>query len=121
MVAAERWALLNLSRVFFFTHTPPTEIYPLSLHDALPISRQDPADLAAAPGDYDAQSRTSRALRRRSEEHTSELQSHVNVVCRLLLEKKKVISTQLHLCDSTFVITRVTARRPAPSSAVPTA
>src|SRR6266480_7952891 len=72
---------------FFFNDTATTEIYTLSLHDALPIFRAlDPRHLgvrvdfgAAAVG----------AARERSEEHTSELQSHVNLVCRLLLEKKK--------------------------------
>src|SRR5260370_16663233 len=66
-----------------------TEIYTLSLHDALPISgswargRPTPR-CAGAPRD-----RRRRRRRRRSEEHTSELQSHLNIVCRLLLEKKK--------------------------------
>src|SRR6266571_9487549 len=66
---------------FFFNDTATTEIYTLSLHDALPISLR--RHCAAAPA--------SRCPRRpwRSEEHTSELQSHVNLVCRLLLEKKK--------------------------------
>src|SRR6476661_10884226 len=68
---------------FFFNDTATTEIYTLSLHDALPISgrRSTPARL---PG---AEDRCRRAPR--SEEHTSELQSHLNLVCRLLLEKKK--------------------------------
>src|SRR6185369_18000036 len=70
---------------FFFNDTATTEIYTLSLHDALPISATSPicAPLfASSPRD-----RTS--IRTRSEEHTSELQSHLNLVCRLLLEKKK--------------------------------
>src|SRR5690349_24073571 len=86
---------------FFFNHTATTEIYTLSLHDALPISR-------AAPGSSAARSATARAKVRRargpgaardpkprprraprSEEHTSELQSRRDLVCRLLLEKKK--------------------------------
>src|SRR2546427_6080618 len=84
---------------FFFNDTATTEIYTLSLHDALPISverqaeeeggageRPRLADRAHADGDADA-------LRRRSEEHTSELQSQSNLVCRLLLEKKKKNST----------------------------
>src|SRR5574340_1763966 len=68
---------------FFFNDTATTEIYTLSLHDALPISRR-----------LDDR-RTRRAERRddahkeRSEEHTSELQSPKELVCRLLLEKKK--------------------------------
>src|SRR2546430_12809071 len=71
---------------FFFNDTATTEIYTLSLHDALPISARcrstacrSSAD--SAPSAYMATSR--------SEEHTSELQSQSNLVCRLLLEKKK--------------------------------
>src|SRR6478752_10304103 len=66
---------------FFFNDTATTEIYTLSLHDALPICRSLPCSRpwcppAAGPDD-------------RSEEHTSELQSRLHLVCRLLLEKKK--------------------------------
>src|SRR5436190_9715595 len=72
---------------FFFTTTPTTEIYTLSLHDALPIYPQAglPADatLTAGVGFFAAVLKTAR-----SEEHTSELQSHSDLVCRLLLEKK---------------------------------
>src|SRR5256885_9232780 len=70
---------------FFFNDTATTEIYTLSLHDALPICLDALAvGLAAHRGDHAA------ALGRigRSEEHTSELQSPCNLVCRLLLEKK---------------------------------
>src|SRR6267142_6996234 len=67
---------------FFFNDTATTEIYTLSLHDALPISRQG----STPPGSPAAQAHATPAPR--SEEHTSELQSHVNLVCRLLLEKK---------------------------------
>src|SRR6266571_5959469 len=83
---------------FFFNDTATTEIYTLSLHDALPIlglgfaSREDglarvqlarsKLDLFVGAPEY------------RSEEHTSELQSHVNLVCRLLLEKKKNIAPE---------------------------
>src|SRR5690606_41322448 len=89
---------------FLFNDTAPPEIYTLALHDALPIShpphdrpnrlkvvgdvgdtvdtshhnRYPPVDSACFGGKY----------RRRSEEHTSELQSRENLVCRLLLEKK---------------------------------
>src|SRR6266571_8778417 len=66
---------------FFFNDTATTEIYTLSLHDALPIS--------CAWCSTRARCYPIRCRRRRSEEHTSELQSHVNLVCRLLLEKKK--------------------------------
>src|ERR1019366_10531133 len=67
---------------FFFNDTATTEIYTLSLHDALPIC-QWRACRRRRPGHH--------AGRRgqRSEEHTSELQSLTNLVCRLLLEKKK--------------------------------
>src|SRR5438105_13464361 len=83
---------------FFFNDTATTEIYTLSLHDALPILRAVPlgpgqavparrrivsAPAAPAPG---------RVVR--SEEHTSELQSRVDLVCRLLLEKKKKKNTK---------------------------
>src|SRR5260221_3723607 len=81
---------------FFFNDTATTEIYTLSLHDALPISAGRGALAralsAAAPGrDRRACQRrhAGRALLPRSEEHTSELQSHSDLVCRLLLEKKK--------------------------------
>src|SRR2546430_15844506 len=82
---------------FFFNDTATTEIYTLSLHDALPISRGLEAaqrrlqpDRAAHPRARLGGSGPARELphRRRSEEHTSEL-SQSNLVCRLLLEKKK--------------------------------
>src|SRR5690242_20896507 len=72
---------------FFFDDTATTEIYTLSLHDALPISPLV-FRLALALSVWTSPSTASRLLPR-SEEHTSELQSHVNLVCRLLLEKKK--------------------------------
>src|SRR2546427_7639558 len=80
---------------FFFNDTATTEIYTLSLHDALPIStcprtgswaRASPRRAAARPGRRGLRSDRVGA---RSEEHTSELQSQSNLVCRLLLEKKK--------------------------------
>src|SRR6266853_6796929 len=69
---------------FFFNDTATTEIYTLSLHDALPIRgvRVDKRESPRLPGQRDSG-------RVRSEEHTSELQSQSNLVCRLLLEKKK--------------------------------
>src|SRR2546422_6393096 len=79
---------------FFFNDTATTEIYTLSLHDALPILGGRERD-GAAPGErFQDRSRERSALRRvgaapRSEEHTSELQSRLHLVCRLLLEKKK--------------------------------
>src|SRR5207237_10829146 len=94
---------VHSSFFFFFNDPATTELYTLSLHDALPIfvrvaadrrggedhvrrfpaaARGSPArSIGGAHGAVDGQ--------RRSEEHTSELQSHLNLVCRLLLEKKK--------------------------------
>src|SRR5256886_6122314 len=102
---------------FFFNDPAPTEIYPLPLHAALPISefrlvtaathsrtpaaqRMIPRSVEPPPAltqsirishrNHPQPSRdTARKARRRSEEHTSELQSQSNLVCRLLLEKKK--------------------------------
>src|SRR5690242_21148069 len=85
---------------FFFTNTPPTTIYTLSLHDALPICDGGlRTALVRRRRGHEGPQRQLRLppllrrhevrLPRRSEEHTSELQSHVNLVCRLLLEKKK--------------------------------
>src|SRR5580700_12131149 len=70
---------------FFFNDTATTEIYTLSLHDALPIR---PSTGPVSPSGSPACSICST----RSEEHTSELQSRRDLVCRLLLEKKKKIS-----------------------------
>src|SRR5438552_13654810 len=76
---------------FSFNDTPTTEIYTLSLHDALPISER-----RTAPRNPRRTARRRGAPRRRavrrSEEHTSELQSPDHLVCRLLLEKKKTRS-----------------------------
>src|SRR2546427_2306092 len=69
---------------FFFNDTATTEIYTLSLHDALPISH---AGLRSPPAWRDGG--FADEFCGRSEEHTSELQSQSNLVCRLLLEKKK--------------------------------
>src|SRR5207248_11412103 len=95
----------SLSHFFFFTDTSTTEIYTLSLHDALPIlcpgSECRKADQKTHyPGQWLAQenlgpsglgreSHQEHLLGFRSEEHTSELQSPYDLVCRLLLEKKK--------------------------------
>src|SRR5260370_22900883 len=101
------FALLHhcgMSTFFFFNDTATTEIYTLSLHDALPIciAIDDGRDAGGRrhPGrDHQGGARAIVRERRlgghvpggaaRSEEHTSELQSHLNLVCRLLLEKKK--------------------------------
>src|SRR2546429_1664746 len=71
---------------FFFNDTATTEIYTLSLHDALPISIRCPVASGRRPTGFCE--KLSRG-RTRSEEHTSELQSRLHLVCRLLLEKKK--------------------------------
>src|SRR2546429_4486822 len=83
---------------FFFNDTATTEIYTLSLHDALPISYERRIQLLALgagfPGSLVAlillwTGNSSSGTAWRSEEHTSELQSRLHLVCRLLLEKKK--------------------------------
>src|SRR3712207_6878600 len=84
--------------IFFFNDTATTEIYTLSLHDALPISGHTEATyeeiIRAAEVGLSQGTHLYNAMRplahRRSEEHTSELQSRQYLVCRLLLEKKKV-------------------------------
>src|SRR5205823_11459605 len=85
----------SVPSLFFFTDTAPPDIYTLSLHDALPISPEPLPGLQAGPYEF---SLTRVSLppgmpggseTRRSEEHTSELQSLAYLVCRLLLEKKK--------------------------------
>src|SRR2546425_9480185 len=94
---------MNSSFCFFFNDTATTEIYTLSLHDALPISSS--SVVAQHEGDRRGKRDAHGAPRRqhlvmprvadvhlehqRSEEHTSELQSLAYLVCRLLLEKKK--------------------------------
>src|SRR3712207_9405466 len=90
--------------LFFFNDTATTEIYTLSLHDALPISAQANAQPEIYERDFDEFWETEGRERvswfepfhtllewepPRSEEHTSELQSRQYLVCRLLLEKKK--------------------------------
>src|SRR2546430_7357655 len=99
---------MNCKIVFFFNDTATTEIYTLSLHDALPISKRCPAgrrtrktasgsriccstDCFAGVSCRRGPPGNSATARNRSEEHTSELQSQSNLVCRLLLEKKKYI------------------------------
>src|SRR2546429_8078677 len=95
--------VLSLFIFFFFNDTATTEIYTLSLHDALPICKTASfrSGWAAGPCRTSRWSRpgSSASWNWRSEEHTSELQSRLHLVCRLLLEKKK---------QSTFVKTFVT-------------
>src|SRR2546429_5403314 len=94
-----------MSYIFFFNDTATTEIYTLSLHDALPICRDGTSRLYTLPLDdidpsakrlwqvvrdqFASSPAASDDGRRRSEEHTSELQSRLHLVCRLLREKKK--------------------------------
>src|SRR2546426_3694056 len=101
---------MDLQKFFFFNDTAPTEISTLPLHDALPIPSTSPPPASASrwlrpwcgagiawrrpapprlPSPRRAWQRSSSWLSPRSEEHTSELQSPCNLVCRLLLEKKK--------------------------------
>src|SRR3712207_9553626 len=98
---------VSIDVVFFFNDTATTEIYTLSLHDALPIFGDDPLGYAGmtvrkvwrmwSSGVGEAMSSTAGRVIQvilvllgvRSEEHTSELQSRQYLVCRLLLEKKK--------------------------------
>src|SRR2546429_6710091 len=96
---------IHLFFFFFFNDTATTEIYTLSLHDALPISFRDahqwrrcapPRRPAAfSVGFLHLIFRV--VLYSRSEEHTSELQSRLHLVCRLLLEKKKNITSDFSL------------------------
>src|SRR6266581_4929911 len=81
--------------VFFVNDTATTEIYTLSLHDALPISGRPRPPAARCRRAPPAAGSPARGRHRRSEEHTSELQSPVHLVCRLLLEKKKKKITTL--------------------------
>src|SRR5260221_2057926 len=94
---------------FFFNDTATTEIYTLSLHDALPIYWICPPEFSEEiagliPGaELRVFEESSHSIRsdepQRSEEHTSELQSHSDLVCRLLLEKNK-----FHLCHHELVM-----------------
>src|SRR2546427_8906148 len=106
-------SLHTLFFLFFFNDTATTEIYTLSLHDALPIS---PTNTFPPPGAHARRSwyrrrtanrapespratRSSPRTAMRSEEHTSELQSQSNLVCRLLLEKKKTHTNTRSIAD----------------------
>src|SRR5258708_18901456 len=107
--------LLTFFVFFFFNDTATTEIYTLSLHDALPIySSRSLASLPSYTPSSSAmsvpkmahisknacQSLDDLASRLRSEEHTSELQSPDHLVCRLLLEKKKHINPLITECET---------------------
>src|SRR6202040_4466452 len=94
---------------FFFNDTATTEIYTLSLHDALPICQCGCANDRCGRGDGSVW-----LFRHRSEEHTSELQSPVHLVCRLLLEKKKtpILCSRRILCFRTGIRTHTTTISP---------
>src|SRR2546430_14399824 len=88
----------QLQIFFFFNDTATTEIYTLSLHDALPIWRFRRGLRSGVLTTYRQDTRIEQRIGEgvnRSEEHTSELQSQSNLVCRLLLEKKKTYALRL--------------------------
>src|SRR5437868_9214854 len=110
-----------IQHLFSFTDTATTEIYTLSLHDALPICNyEEPSDtkriIASRAvrhrhrcGRCATRSAVVRARRPgRSEEHTSELQSRFDLVCRLLLEKKK--NKHIDSVDLDIDVTRQAAK-----------
>src|SRR3712207_8855708 len=99
---SERMSNNVYTELFFFNDTATTEIYTLSLHDALPIyqehaqqpgahGQQPPGCLQLEPGRQYGEEHKNSRTQDRPEEHTSELQSRQYLVCRLLLEKKKII------------------------------
>src|SRR3712207_8436135 len=104
---------------FFFNDTATTEIYTLSLHDALPISARvrlhrqraegggarnlHPVRGQGGPAAARGAGRRGAPRRARSEEHTSELQSRQYLVCRLLLEKKKQPITSSNIIDLIYI------------------
>src|SRR5258707_10119417 len=94
------------SKDFFFNDTATTEIYTLSLHDALPISRaQGHGGFGPGFSGRNGSAFTHRGpAGPRSEEHTSELQSRPYLVCRLLLEKKKNTNTVIELFSTCTTI-----------------
>src|SRR5256885_9039785 len=117
------WIILSLvvTFFFFFNDTATTEIYTLSLHDALPILLEPYSDDSARWGRgklFVAPERLAELVSRldaarlqvRSEEHTSELQSPCNLVCRLLLEKKKPLLHDLHHLSRVHVRHRASER-----------
>src|SRR5256885_7441606 len=102
---------------FFFNDTATTEIYTLSLHDALPIFLSSyPTETPQLIVGENPTNQASVKSFVRSEEHTSELQSPCNLVCRLLLEKKKLhrtpcLSQRCRITSSSFL---QTARKSLP-------
>src|SRR5687768_17995216 len=98
---------ISLIFFFFFNDTATTEIYTLSLHDALPIFSRGAGRVSATANAPSSSTATTVPISfadtclPRSEEHTSELQSRLHLVCRLLLEKKKKTK---YTTNSTLVI-----------------
>src|SRR5258708_23704094 len=99
-----------ISPLFFFNDTATTEIYTLSLHDALPIyllqrdrtrARRRSCTARLLPVAEAERDDPDRRAESRSEEHTSELQSPDHLVCRLLLEKKNKTNTTPPTCAAT--------------------
>src|SRR5258708_23039681 len=110
-----RCGTANMS-LFFFNDTATTEIYTLSLHDALPISSGKTLATDGATASQQEVESTPEIMRR-SEEHTSELQSPDHLVCRLLLEKKKIQQSEpdclsAHTMNTTTRVQRL--RHPPP-------
>src|SRR5258706_4294846 len=130
----DHYMYLTIVSFFFFNDTATTEIYTLSLHDALPISRelhdivahtlgvivvqagaerlhlQDDSPIRDAFASIESSGREAleemgRLLGMRSEEHTSELQSLTNLVCRLLLEKKQKETREARRPRTVWVVT----------------
>src|SRR5438105_6128551 len=102
MFVVDSFVFLHCFHFFFFNDPPTPEIYTLSLHDALPIwavplalgSTMASSGTNACTRVFGGMGRL-RTAKNRSEEHTSELQSRVDLVCRLLLEKKKKKKTSI--------------------------
>src|SRR2546422_7907828 len=108
--------ILSLLTFFFFNDTATTEIYTLSLHDALPICcpLSNAAAMSSCRSSNGSQSRwnfshawrlEARSQPLRSEEHTSELQSRLHLVCSLLLEKKNSIWPSLGSASASATLT----------------
>src|SRR6202023_4416365 len=94
--------VLNYADFFFFNDTATTEIYTLSLHDALPIC-SDHWSCAPCHNDVDVEPDELGRDLCRSEEHTSELQSLTKLVCRLLLEKTIYSGNPVHMTTESHI------------------
>src|SRR5689334_24140555 len=103
--------IVILSFFFFFNDTATTEIYTLSLHDALPICLRPGAHAGGTcdegPRPLTSPRTTLRNPWGRSEEHTSELQSQFHLVCRLLLEKKNKTRKYIHIHHTPLVLDQI--------------